>query len=238
MPSGITSLVGQNGTGKSTFLLLAAARLFPAAGTIETLGMDTAAYRGAHLDPDLEDERNRLVSVVYQNMEFETEAPIGELFEFVYANGYRAEKPAELLQTIISELELHDDLQYRTQELSKGALQRAVIAFSLLYGSRLLVMDEPVFALEDARKERVFRFLTDFVRSENTALLYSAHELHLSEQYSDNVLLFDKQGGIEVGPASEMLEREKVEAAFQVPLTLLYRKERLYRETLQNSGGQ
>ncbi|MFW6364254.1 MAG: ATP-binding cassette domain-containing protein [Spirochaeta sp.] len=238
VPAGITSLVGQNGTGKSTFMLLAGARLFPAAGTVYTMGIDTERFRNSHLDPEREEERNRLISLVYQNMEFETDAPIGELFEFVYENGYREQKPGELLQTIISKLELREDLHHKTQELSKGALQRAIIGFSLLYGSPLVIMDEPVFALEDSRKERVFQFVTEFARDDKISLLYSAHELHLSEKYSDNVMLFHKQGRIDVGPTEEMLQRERIEEAYQVPLALLYRKEQLYRETLQSSAGQ
>lgn len=238
IPAGVTSLVGQNGTGKTTFLLLAGGRLFPSAGTVQTLGTNTACFTKAHEDPAQEEARNRLVSFVFQNMEFETEAPIGELLEYVYHNGFRSNTPAELLATVIEELELAHDLTRRTQELSKGALQRVIIAFSLLYGSPVVMMDEPVFALEDNRKERVMQFLTDFAQSDNISLLYSAHELHLTEKFSDNVLLFQKDGGIELGSTTEMMTRDKLEAAYQVPLDMLYRKEQLYREALKQPGSQ
>ena len=44
-------------------------------------------------------------------------------------------------------------LSRKTMEVSKGELQRTILAFSLLYGSRILIMDEPIFALEAYQKE-------------------------------------------------------------------------------------
>ncbi|GAB6089922.1 ATP-binding cassette domain-containing protein [Spirochaeta dissipatitropha] len=237
VPAGITSLVGQNGTGKSTFLLLAGARLFPDNGNVSTMGTNTSVFRNSTVQTELEEQRNALISFVYQNMEFETDESIGDLFEFIYAHGYREEKPADLLQLIIKSLELEKELGYKTQELSKGALQRTIIGFSLLYGSPLLIMDEPVFALEEARKERVFRFLQDFVRDQKINLLYSAHELHLTRKFSDQVILFHKKDGHEIGPTEEMLQRDKLEQAYQVPLDMLYQRENLYREALLKSRG-
>lgn len=237
VPAGITSLVGQNGTGKSTFLLLAGARIFPDNGNVSTMGTSTEVFRNSAVQTELEEQRNALISFVYQNMEFETEESIGDLFEYIYTNGYREEKPENLLRLIIKNLELENDLHNKTQELSKGALQRTIIGFSLLYGSPLLIMDEPVFALEEARKERVFRFLQDFVRDEKISLLYSAHELHLTQKFSDQVILFHKNDGLEIGPSAEMLERDKLEQAYQVPLDMLYQRENLYREALLKSRG-
>lgn len=53
-------------------------------------------------------------------------------------------------------------LSLTTQTLSEGQLQRAIIAFSLLYGSRVIMMDEPVFALEDRQKDRTFESLMHY----------------------------------------------------------------------------
>ena len=48
------------------------------------------------------------------------------------------------------------------------------MAFSLLYGSRILMMDEPIFALEERQKSRIMEFLVDL------SLFYSVHELEIS----------------------------------------------------------
>jgi len=236
LPAGMMSVVGQNGIGKSTLLLLAGARLFPSSGSVTLFGKDTASFTDAALDPSIEQERNRYVSFVYQNMEFESQAPISELMEFVYENGFHKEKDPSFLKELITVLELEPALGKKTQHLAKGQLQRAIIGFSLLYGSRCIMMDEPVFALEEPQKDRVFGFLLDYSRSEGVPIYYSAHNLELTEKYSDYMLLFDRNRNFKIGPTSELFIREEIEDAYQTPLDALYRRDTLYRDVLLRSS--
>lgn len=224
VPPGVTSLTGPNGAGKSTFLLLASGRLLPSSGRVLLEGQDTAG-----LD---EVEKNRLCSLVYQNMEFETEEPLGELLDFVQANGYGSRNDRDFQKTVAEALELGELLGRKTQTLSKGEMQRAVMAFSLLYGSRVVVMDEPVFALEDGQKRRALGFLSEYARTAGVSFLYSAHELDLTRDFSDRVLLFPKGKHPVLGTAAGLLTREILEEAYGVPYALLHQKERLHREVL------
>lgn len=222
--AGVTSLAGPNGAGKSTFLLLASGRILPNQGSVMLEGYDTAG---------LEDqEKNRLCSLVYQNMEFETEEPLGDLLDFVFENGFLDKKDKAFPTQVAREFELEPLLGRKTQALSKGEMQRAVMAFSLLYGSRVVVMDEPVFALEEAQKRRALGFLSEYARQARVSFLYSAHELDLTRDFCDRVLLFPKAGKPILGPPAEVLTREVLEAAYQVPYALLHQKERLYRSML------
>lgn len=161
LPGGFVSLVGPNASGKSTFMLLSAGRLLPQQGRIFLAGRDTAALSV--------EERERLASFIYQNMEFETDETVSQLLDFVAANGClagnartvtadlrfeRAEqaeafKAAETLPAQVeAALELQDVMRRRLNGLSKGELQRVILAFSLLHGSRSIFMDEPLFAME------------------------------------------------------------------------------------------
>jgi len=223
VPPGVTSLTGPNGSGKSTFLLLASGRLLPSEGTVLLEGEDTAGLDDA--------AKNRLCSLVYQNMEFETEEPLGELLEFVLSNGF-ASRERGLLKTAVEEFELEAVLHRPTQHLSKGEMQRAVMAFSLLYGSRVVVMDEPVFAMEDEQKRRTLAFVAEHSRAHGVSFLYSAHELELTRDFSDHVLLFGRGTVPQLGRAETLLTRKSLEEAYQVPYALLHQKERLYRSAL------
>jgi ABC-type cobalamin/Fe3+-siderophores transport system ATPase subunit len=225
LPRGVVTLAGQNGTGKSTLLLLASGILLPIEGRVDIQGVDTRELRE-------ETERQRHVSFVYQNMEFETEEPVGALLEYVHEHGYHERKDPALRATLVEVCELQKLLGKRTQELSKGELQRAIVAFSLLYGSRILMMDEPIFALEERQKTRIMEFLVDYVRREALSLYYSVHELEISRKYSDYLLLFYKSGPPRLGPTEELFTREEIEKAYQVPYILLKRKEALIRESL------
>ena len=232
LPAGMVSVVGQNGTGKSTLLLLAGGRLFSQEGEVSVLGTDTRRFEKAQNDPDVEQERNRLVSFIYQNMEFETTESVGDLMEFVYENGFHENPSDDFMAQIRNQLELETFLAKKTQELAKGQLQRAIIAFSLLYGSRMIMMDEPVFALEEPQKDRVFQFLLDLSHDTDLPIYFSVHNLELSRRYSDYVVLFTDNGSFEIGPSEKMLSRERVEAAYSAPIDTLHQRDRLYREML------
>jgi ABC-type cobalamin/Fe3+-siderophores transport system ATPase subunit len=228
LPRGITSLVGQNGCGKSTFLLLTGGALLPEQGIVRIRGEDTAGLRD-------ENVRHRIASIIYQNLEFETDKPIGELLNEVHALGFREEKSSDFVRELIEVFELAPFLGRRTQEVSKGELQRTILAFSLLYGSPVLLMDEPIFALEDSQKDRVMNYLCSHVRVNGLCLLYSLHELDLSKRYSDFLLLFPPGAPPELGKTEDMFTREKIEKAYQVPFVMLRRKEEVFRQQLMDA---
>jgi iron complex transport system ATP-binding protein len=225
LPPGAVTLVGQNGTGKSTLLLLAAGLLLPSEGRVLLRGIDTRAFKE-------ETERQRHVSFVYQNMEFETERPIGELLTYVYERGFHERREPQLVAELTKVCELGPVLTKRTQEVSKGELQRTIIAFSLLYGSRIVMMDEPIFAMEEPQKHRIMGFLLEYIRARGLSLYYSVHELDISEKYSDWLLLFQRGRPPRLGPTRELFNQENIENAYEVPFSMLRSKESLYRKIL------
>ena len=226
LSKGITTFVGQNGTGKSTLLLLGAGVLLPNEGKVYLQGVDTAQLRD-------ENERQRYVSFIFQNMEFETEENIQTLLHFVYDNGVREDNDVELISTLIQAFELEPCLLKKTQEVSKGELQRTILAFSLLYGSRIIMMDEPVFAMEDSQKHSAMKFFTEFAKKENISICYAVHDLDISQKYSDHTLLFYKDAPPVYGPTQDILTRENLEKSYEIPLIFLRQKETVYREALK-----
>ena len=225
LPAGVLSFVGQNGTGKSTVLLLASGRLLPTEGRVLIRGRDSRDLRD-------EEERQKLVSFIYQNMEFESEEPIGRLLAFVRKGGLRADATDDPIPELVKVFELAAVLGRRTHEVSKGELQRTILAFSLLYGSPILAMDEPIFALEDHQKQQAMEYLTGRSRQEGVSLFYSVHELDISRKFSDYILLFSKTGQPRLGTTGEIFTRETIEQAYEVPFDMLKKREELYRKYL------
>jgi ABC-type cobalamin/Fe3+-siderophores transport system ATPase subunit len=227
--------VGPNGIGKSTFMLLAGGRVFPDSGSVSILGTDTSRYVDAPLNPSLEQERNQLVSFVYQNMEFETDAPIGEVFEMV-ASGARDPRRAERLRPTLEEAaDLRDRSTVRMQELSKGEMQRAIVVMSLLYGSPVVMMDEPVFAVEWSRAHALLTAVREHCAATDTTVCISAHDVELARRFADHVILFDTDRSVHVGDPDELLSRERLEQAFRAPYDTLYERQHLYRQMLSKS---
>ena len=233
LPKGFVSFVGQNGCGKSTLMLLASGRLVPEGGEVLLLGQDPAKMP--------EERKNLLASVIYQNMEFETEDKVSELLSFVYKNGalkgnaeaVRKENK-ELLGEVIDVFELSSVLEHRLTKLSKGEIQRVLLAFGILYGSASLFMDEPLFALENHQKESALAYLKEYVRKTGTSIYISMHELDLTKKYADTVLLFYPDRSMALGSPEEVLTRDEVEKAYGVPYAMLKDHESLSREYLNS----
>ena len=233
LPEGAVSLVGQNGTGKSTLLLLAGGRILPDQGSVSILGSDSR-------DIADENERNQLVSFIYQNMEFETDDPVGGIMDFVCANGCHGGRDPGFVEELTEVFELQECVDRQMHRLAKGEMQRTILALSLLYGSKIIMMDEPIFAMEDHQKHRAMQYLTEYSSMNSVSIYYSVHEIELSLDYSEQVLLFYRDGRIRLGATDRMLTKENLEEAYQFPRSMLYEREHLFREMLmrrQNYNG-
>lgn len=232
LPGGFVSLVGPNASGKSTFMLLAAGRLLPQQGKIFLLGKNTSQLT--------EEERSLFASFIYQNMEFDTEEPVAQLLEQVYRNGafggscQPIQSPAkDLLEEVATVLELEELKTKPLKTLSKGQMQRVILAFSLLYGSKSIFMDEPLFALENNHKHKILGYIKSYCHQLGITIYISMHELELSRMYPDNVLLFYPNRDMDFGSPDEILTPQALEKAYGVPAAMLKDAESLTRKNLQ-----
>ncbi len=233
LPSGFVSFVGQNGCGKTTLLMLASGRLAPESGSVTLLGQNPLL-----LD---QESKNLLASVIYQNMEFESDDSVLQLLTQVYKNGALkgnakgiADSSKSLIDEVIQTFELTDVLNHGLTKLSKGEIQRVLLAFSILYGSSSIFMDEPLFAMENSQKEKALAYLKDFVHKTGKTIYISMHELDLSRKYADQVLLFYPNRDMSLGSPEEVLTPEDLEKAYGIPAAMLKDKETLTRDQLKN----
>ena len=231
LPAGFVSLVGPNGSGKSTFMLLAAGRVLPQAGGVFLLNQNTGALN--------QDSRDELASYIYQNMELDTDEKTGALLDYVYQNGKLCGAASGVLDSsknFIDEVkavfEVQDLSDKSLAALSKGQLQRALICFSLLYGSKSIFMDEPFFAMEERQKENTVKYLKEYSKATCVPIYISMHELDMTKKYADTVMLFYPNHDIDLGTVEEVLTDEALEKAYGVPASMLKQSEELSREQI------
>ena len=239
LPGGFTSLIGPNASGKSTFMLLAGGRVKPQQGKVLLFGKDIAALDEA--------SRSRLASFIYQNMEFEQDDPVKSLLEQVQTAGAtdaagtenagsRTLSAQPALSDVISVFELEKILDRKLNGISKGEMQRVLMAFAVLYGSKSIFMDEPMFAMEDAQKHKAMEYLRDYSIKNKIPVFIAMHELDLSRKYAENVLLFYPNRDIDFGTPDEVLTNEALEKAYGVPVALLRETEALNRKSLNEAA--
>ncbi len=225
LPGGFVCLVGPNASGKSTFMLLAAGRLIPQQGSVTLFGENISSKS--------EEIRNKTASVIYQNMEFEITDVTGSVLEKVFQYGqYERNLQKDMLHDVKNVFELENILTRPLNALSKGEMQRTLLAFSVLYGSKSLFMDEPLFAMEAYQKDKALEYLKHYSSTNSIPIYVSLHELELSRKYADNILLFYPNRDIDFGSPAEILEKDALEKAYGIPVTMLKDAESLNRKIL------
>ena len=199
-------LVGESGSGKSTTARSVLQLERPTSGVVRFMGDDLTAcsakaMRGVRRD----------LQVVFQDP-FASLDPRHRVKEIVaeplrvhgrYRRGGR-ERVAELLGQV--GLRPEDGSRY-PHEFSGGQRQRIAIARALALGPRLLVLDEPVSALDVSIRADVVNLLEELQEELGLAYLFIAHDLSVVGHTSDRVAVMHLGKIVEIGTRRDIFER-------------------------------
>src|SRR5262245_51695487 len=168
---GVTALFGVSGSGKSTMLHLIAGILQPTDGTIR-LGDRTLVdtRTGVNLPPE-----QRLVGMVFQDHLLFPHMTVRK--NLMFGMGRRYGRPMSF-EKVVEILEIGELLNRLPFTLSGGQRQRVAVGRALLRGPELLLLDEPLAALDYHLKERVLVYLLRVFQEWRIPTLFVCHEKH------------------------------------------------------------
>ncbi|HZZ83243.1 MAG TPA: ABC transporter ATP-binding protein [Anaeromyxobacteraceae bacterium] len=175
--SRVVSLIGRSGSGKSTFLHLAAGIDAPSSGEVRLMGRNLAQLS----DRERTLARRREVGLVFQFFHLLPHLSVEEnvLVPALIAGGRRPEDLARAA-LLLERVGLAHRAADRVAQLSGGEMQRVAIARALLRRPRLLLADEPTGNLDEENGQRVMELLLRLTREEESALLYVTHSRELA----------------------------------------------------------
>ena len=198
-------LVGESGCGKSTTLLEVLNLAKPTAGTIEVFGRDTASLGRADRF-----KLRRDLQVVFQDpmASLDPRMPVFDIIaEPLGVHGYsKAEIETRVMEllTLVGLDESHAD-RY-PQHFSGGQRQRIGIARALALEPRLIVLDEPVSALDVSIQAGVINLLEDLQGKLGLSYVFVAHDLAVIRHIADRVAVMYLGKIVEMGDVDEVYE--------------------------------
>ncbi|WP_150460983.1 ABC transporter ATP-binding protein [Nesterenkonia ebinurensis] len=194
-------LVGESGSGKTTVGKAALGLVGNVDGTIVFLGKDIARYGRSHLRPIRKD-----LQMVFQD-------PYGSLdprmnvrkiiTEPMWIHGIA---PGENgVEHLLERVGLRASIAERyPHQLSGGQRQRVGIARALGLRPRVMVLDEPVSALDVSVQAQVINLLKEIQAEDNIAYLFVAHDLAVVHNMSDRVAIMYLGKIMEIGDRAEV----------------------------------
>ncbi|TRD15996.1 ABC transporter ATP-binding protein [Palleronia caenipelagi] len=199
-------IVGESGCGKSTLARMLVGLLEPSAGHIEIAGRalntaDPAAF-------------GRLIQYVFQDpiSSLNPRKTIRQIMGAPLRHLYRM--PAAERQTRIAEIfasvNLRDDFLDRyPHEFSGGQAHRIGIARALAASPEIIVLDEPVSALDVSVQAQVLNQLADLKRQFGLTYLFITHDLAVVEAVSDRIMVLYFGSVVEMGRAEQIFARPR-----------------------------
>lgn len=199
-PDGVTALFGRSGSGKTTIVNAVAGLLHPDQGRVavdDTVLLDTATGQRVPT-------HKRRVAYVFQEARLFPHLTVRQ--NLVYGRwAQRLPRDAADEAHVIALLGLQNLLERRPGALSGGERQRVALGRALLSRPRLLLMDEPLAALDQARKAEILPFLERLRDERRLPILYVSHALSEVARLATTVVALDKGHVVRAGPTTDVL---------------------------------
>ena len=198
-------IVGESGCGKSTLARLILRLIEPTAGTIHFNGEDLVGLASSELR-----RRRRDIQIVFQDPyasldpRMNVASIISEPLD-IHGIGSKAERKAKVLDLLdLVGLDRNAAAKY-PHEFSGGQRQRIGIARAIALEPKLVVLDEPVSALDVSIQSQILNLLIDLKKRLGLSYIFISHDLSIVEHVSDDVAVMYLGQIVEHGKAAQVL---------------------------------
>jgi len=193
-PGTVTALIGPNGCGKTTLMLMLAGLLRPDAGTISVAGRDPLTDGPA--------ARSRIGWMPDSLGTWDSLTCVETLTTFGRAYGVSAAEARDRAFALLERVHLAELAAQPARVLSRGQKQRLSLARALVHNPSVLILDEPASGL-DPRSRVELRELVRELAAEGAAVLISSHVLSELDEMVDDAVFMSK--GVTLGDSADAL---------------------------------
>ncbi len=180
------AIVGQSGSGKSTFLHVIGTLDQPTSGQVFLHGKNAFARADAELDT----LRNRHIGFVFQfHHLLPDQDAVHNVMIPALIGGMNADEARARAEGLLQRVGLGDRMDHRPGELSGGEQQRVALARALVQGPKLLLADEPTGNLDPDTAAEMLNLMLELNAEQETTLLVVTHSEALASQFPRQLAL-------------------------------------------------
>lgn len=194
------AFLGPSGSGKTTLLMILAGFEAPSDGALMKGGRDISAIPA--------DKRN--FGMVFQGYALFTHMTVAENIGFALrVRGVTKSERETKIERMVEMVGLKGHAGKRTSALSGGQQQRVALARALVFEPEMLLLDEPLSALDKNLREQLQFELTEIHRRTGTTFVFVTHDQNEAMAMADRIAIFNQGEIIQVGTPRDLYTQPK-----------------------------
>ncbi len=190
----VTSIIGRNGAGKTTFIRILSTQLKPTSGSVKINDLD--------INKDVQKIRKIILSIPQEAQPVGIMTPLEHLELYLLARGYSLSDARKEGRYALEELEMRDFENVPCDELSGGMKRKVFVAMALASRVEIVFLDEPTTGLDPLSRMEVW----NSIRKLDSNIILTTHYMEEASELSDKVVVFSEGKVVSRGTVDELLE--------------------------------
>lgn len=214
-PGKVVSIIGPNGSGKTTFIKCINKILRPQNGTIK-LGKKSL------LNMKQEEIAKNIAYVPQMTNDFFS----GTVMDLIimgrkpYIKWNITEADIDIVISILEKMDIIELADKNYSELSGGQKQKVLIARALAQDTEVYLLDEPISFLDIKNQIEVMKMAKNLA-NQGKIVIIVVHDLNMAMRYSDKILLLEKGTVISTGKPKEVLTEKNIKKVYDIDVDIL-----------------
>lgn len=195
--SSTLGLLGSNGAGKTTIIMMLMGILKSSYGTINILNKDIYKFRNSI---------SRKINFASPFVELPHKLTVLQNLT-VFGHLYGVENLSLKIEKLSIDLDIKDLLERRVGKLSAGQKTRVSIAKSLINDPKILFLDEPTASLDPDHADWIRTYLEKYQKKTSSTFILASHNMPEVERMCDDVIMMGKGKIIDQGTPKDLIKR-------------------------------
>ena len=191
----ISTLLGRNGGGKTTFIRICSTQMLPTSGKILVFGDDVL------MSP--EKIRTKISIVPQEGRPLRALTPWDHIYNWLRIRGEKKESASQKTSDILQRLDLFSSKDIPALNLSGGMKQKILVGMAMATESPLLFLDEPTIGLDPVSRRQVWSIIKDW-KNKGITIVLTTHYMDEAEMLSDSIFIIDEGRVVSKGNMNDL----------------------------------